>query len=866
MTILSKKHAWMAGTALACGLAVSHAAFAQSSGSTAAESTDNSVSELVVKVRKPSTADGLAVPVLAAKDESVVTKDYIQDQVGSSNFAQLINLLPGVSYSTEDPTGILSSDFRMHGFDGAHVSFTFDGAPLNDTGNYAIFPGEYLPDEVLDHITVNMGQTEVDSPTASAIGGTVNMTTKLPDEAFSANASISGGSNSYRRFYGEVDSGAVGPTGLRSFLSVNIADAEKYKGEGNLAKYGIDGRIYQPLKDQDFLSLAFTYAQDRTYFYESDSLAKFAQFGNSVDYNTQWQVPTVNGAAADGVGGPSSPTAPGFLQGSNSNFWKLHPNPVNFGILRGGSRFTLAPKLILTMDPYFFYTLANGGGTTSLKETDPRLTGGGAAHACTGQGTASSGFDLNGDGDCRDTILVYSPSDTQTHRYGLNTSLLYDLNDNNRFQFAYSLDYGRHSQTGFFTPIDQATGTPDNLFGGLHGFGPQILDETGAPLTTRNRFSIAKLNQFAVNWVGKFDQDKLRFNVGIRDPHFERDLDQKCDTYNGSTVVCTSVTQAAVATALATDTASHDPNVTALNKLLFDGAKTIAFNAQTGAPNFRLPFQQDYKFTHVLPNAGVAYDIDDHQGVYATYAMGFSSPKTDDLYVSSPELVQPETTNTFGAGYRYFNQGITLSANLWGSTWANHIVQSIDPNDPTLSIDRNVGSVDLYGLDLEGGWRADDHFTLYASAALEKSKLMDGYSVKATDGATVLLPVKGKELVLTPDETFSLRGQYTLGEYVIGLEGKYTSKRYVSDVNDQSMPGYTTANLDLAYKFVAGRQKMTLLLNIDNVFGQNYLSRVSTVQNAKAVVVNGHTISAASGPFYYVGAPTTGYITLKAAF
>jgi iron complex outermembrane receptor protein len=857
MTILSKKHAWMASAALVCGLAVSHAAFAQSSGSTAAESTDNSVSELVVKVRKPSTADGLAVPVLAAKDQSVVTKDYIEDQVGSSNFAQLINLLPGVSYSTEDPTGILSSDFRMHGFDGAHVSFTFDGAPLNDTGNYAIYPGEYLPDEVLDHITVNMGQTEVDSPTASAIGGTVNMTTKLPTEEASANASISGGSNSYRRFYGEVDSGAVGPTGLRGFLSVNLADADKYKGEGNLAKYGIDGRIYQPLKDQDFLSLAFTYAQDRTYFYESDSLAKFAQFGDAVDYNTQWQVPTIRPGVADSVSGPSTPTAPGFLQGSDSNFWKLHPNPVNFGILRGGSRFTLMPKLTLTVDPYFFYTLANGGGTTSLKENDPRLAS--PTRTCAGGGT---GLDLNGDGDCSDTVLVYSPSNTQTRRYGLNTSLLYDLDDHNRFQAAYSLDYGRHAQTGFYTPIDQQTGTPDNLFGGLHGYGPQILDSTGAPLTTRNRFSIAKLNQFALNWIGKFDQDKLRFNIGIRDPHFERDLNQKCYTYNGSTVSCTTTTisPAAVQAALNADDAAH--TVTNLNKL-FSG---VTLNPVTNEPNFRMPFTQDYKFTHVLPNAGVAYDIDDHQGVYLTYAMGFSSPKTDDLYISSPELVVPETSNTFGAGYRYFNQGITLSANLWGSTWSNHIVQSTDPNDPTLSIDRNVGSVDLYGLDLEGGWRAGDHFTVYASAALEKSKLMDDYSVKASDGASVLLPVKGKELVLTPDETFSIRGQYTWGDYVIGLEEKYTSKRYVSDVNDQSMPGYTVADLDLAYKFTSGKQKMTLQLNVDNIFGQNYLSRVSTVQNAKPVVVNGHTISAASGPFYYIGAPTTGYITLKAAF
>src|SRR5581483_9442117 len=101
-------------------------------------------------------------------------------------------LLPGVSYSTEDPTGILSSDFRMHGFDGAHVCFTIDGTRVNDTGNYAVYPGEHI-------------------------------VSKLPSTPPLASLSGSGGSYGYRRFFGEYDTGALGPTGARSYLSFNYA-------------------------------------------------------------------------------------------------------------------------------------------------------------------------------------------------------------------------------------------------------------------------------------------------------------------------------------------------------------------------------------------------------------------------------------------------------------------------------------------------------------------------------------------------------------------------------------------------------------------------------------------------------------------
>jgi iron complex outermembrane receptor protein len=812
--------------ALAGSLFAYSAANAQSTGSQVQQG------EIIVTGARQQSTGGLAVVTKVAKDQSIVTSQFIATQVGSANFGQNINLLPGISYTSDDPTGILSGDLRVHGFPGDHVSVTLDGTPLNDTGNYAIFPGEYATQEIVDHMTVNLGSTEVDSPTASAIGGTINIVTKIPKADFGAAASVEAGSFNARRYYAELDTGAVGPTGLKSYLTANWADSNKFKGSGTIQRAGVDGRFYQPLNGADFVSVAYTYAQDRADFYQSSSLSQIATFGRSIDYNTQWSPPTFTNGPDDGSKFPApsgAAQAPGFEQGNGSNYYKLHPNPVDFGDLRAQSRFDLSHGFTFTADPYFFYTLANGGGATLIAENDKRLIGSAPVNAC-------GGVDLSGDGDCKDKVYVYSPSNTQTHRYGLNSSLIWDLDTHNRFQLAYTYDDGHHRQSGEYSHINQLTGDPDNVFGGKQGYGTPITTLDGSILRKRDRYSEAVLNQIAVNYVGKFMDDKLHVNIGLRDPMFQRHLNEFCYEFNGGSAYCDSVSPALVVTAMNGDNAGPlgTPGCTLttagqtacrLTALL---GTTVKYGVSNKA-NFRLPFHQTYKFTKVLPNVGASY----------------------------------------GVGYRFHTSTLTASANAWYSTWNNHIVQSFDPLDPTLTIDRNVGGVQLYGLDLEAGWRPTENLTVYASGTLMKSALQANYIVSipvAGVPTSVPLPVKGKELVLTPDQAFSLRGEYRFGDFTIGAQAKYTGRRFVDDINSTSLSGYVTADFDAEYHFTIDKVKSTLQLNVYNLMGVNYFNRSNTASNFTAVAVPGGTFGAQSGPFVSPGAPATAYVTLKAAF
>jgi iron complex outermembrane receptor protein len=871
---LKLNRALCATTALATGLLMATGAFAQS--------TATQVQELVVTgSRGLPTVAGVITQVQEAKDVSIVNHEFFERQQAGQNFAQLINLLPGVNYSSEDATGNLSGDLRIHTFDGNHISVTIDGVPVNDSGNYAIFPGEYLTQEVTDHITANLGSVSVDSPSASALGASVDIVSKIPTKERTLIVQPTVGSNNFQRYYVEGDTGEIGPWGTRSYLALNYDHGSKFVGGGDLMKEGFDARVYQPLKGSDFVSLSASYVLEHNYFYDTSSPAQFdqPQFGigkNNLDFNSVWVAPTARGGVVDTPPFGTGPainkgSTPGLEQGNDpfgggleGNFWALHPNPVIFGTIRGTSKFSLNDKLTFTFDPSFFYTLANGGGAFSTSESDPRLKG---------NNLASKGVDLNGDGDTLDTVILYGPSNTNTRRYGLLTALLYDMDEHNHFSLAYTFDDAHHRQTGELGFVDPVTGKPGSIFGGKDGWGStKVRTADGAILRTRDLVSEALQNQVAANYIGKFMDDRLHINVGIRAPYFKRELNQLCYSFNGGSVQCDTVDPALVQAALAKDIAAlqANPKLAAaanLNQLLFGKATGINNDFVLGRPAFRLPFQQTFNYNKVLPNAGITYRLTDDQIIYATYAQGFSAPKTDNLYISGTAVVQPETTDNYAAGWRYQAHAVTTSFSIWDSTYKNRIVSSFDPTDPSISIDRNIGEVDIWGLDLEAGLRPFEHFSIYGSANYTHSDVKsDEFVSSPIGGVAFALPTKGKDLVLTPKKTFSMRAQYDFDWLTAGLQLKYSDKRFVDDMNTASLPDFTTLNFDARMPVTMFGAKNTYLqFNVYNLTNTRYPVRTSSISNASNVVLGATTIFGKSY-FYTYDSPRTFQLTLHSEF
>jgi iron complex outermembrane receptor protein len=887
-----KKIALAATTAL-MGTLCASAAFAQSTGST-------TVNEIVITKKGNQSIGGLVTQQEAPKTRSIVTQEYISSQPAGANALSDLNLIPGVNFTNDDPYGMSGSGghLSIRGIKGANVAELVDGVPLNDGGNYAIYAGELVDPEVIANVNVITGSTEIDAPTSSSLGGLININTLTPTKDFGGFLSLSGGSFDYGRAALLVNTGEFGPFGTRAWIEGSDQSNHLAYGAGGDQKKQVNAKIYQPLgHDGDFIALAGFWDEQNAGFYYGDDFASTGVTGGGLQKYPVCGSTGSNCTTSFNYGGLLySPWNTSYSSGINGfaghydstyagAYYGVEQNPTHTGNLRGESLFTLLPNLKLTVDPSMQFVLANGEGATSISPSDPRLTGatpaggwnpftnaplpavpailGSASKSnlpiCTTNGQLSgqvTGVDLSSPSyvntptiapgnNCGSSQYLASPSNTQTQRLTLNTSLIWDIVPGQLVQFSFAWDHAHVRQTGEYALLSQTNGGYINEFGGLQGYGTPILGVDGSIMQKRNRLTIAENKQFGVEYIGKWFDDHLRLDLGVRLPYYSRDLNQYCYTQPASNVYCT--TNATIAA--------------------YEGSKAPTATAAGVAGYVVAPFHLHTSYNKPLPNLGLTWHFDQVNSVFFDYTQALNAPVNDDLYsiatvgngttasAVGADNVQPETSTTYEAGYRYQTARIKGTLDVYYLEDNNHIVQSFDQTTQD-SIDQNVGSVHYYGVEGQIGATVVRHWNVYGSFAYNHSEYMSNIPYNAS----TVIPTEGKVAADTPEWTFGARTTYQLGDFTFGLQGKYVGKRYVTLIDDLSVPSYVTFDADIRWKMNWITHGTFLQLNVLNIFDTKYLGSLNTTST------NNSTLPYYSQPYAYQGTPQVIQLTLRTAF
>ena len=449
---------------------------------------------------------------------------------------------------------------------------------------------------------------------------------------------------------------------------------------------------------------------------------------------------------------------------------------------------------------------------------------------------------------------------------------------------------GRHRQTG--ESIDLGTNSqPREVYAGKESWGDPALRVTGLDgsfYRSRDRFSLAILNQLSVDYFGSFLDDALTVAIGARAPQFKRELNQNCYSQNGSTnVLCT--TQPVTTT-------------------LANGNVQFAGNTQ----QYIAPYKKEFTYDKILPNLTVGYAFGDSK-VYASYSEQIAVPRTDNLYIASRNAtattlqpltfnsVDPELSKNYEAGYRFTTNDIVASAAVYLNQYSNRVVSTID-NDPSsdtflLTIDRNVGKVETKGFEGSLGWSVTDTFSLYGSATYTDARLQEDQDIGSFlcnpvpappaplapangSGCTLnqryplLLPTKGKQVVETPEWMYTARADWEMNDLLsFGLQAKYVGPRFTTDVNDEQVSSYTTLDFDARMDLTdfTGMRDTYLQFNLTNLTDEIYPVNISSGSNAQAIadvnpdatVANGRTGQLRS---FGIAAPRTALLTLGAKF
>jgi Outer membrane receptor proteins, mostly Fe transport len=827
-----------ATSALAVGTAfLAVPAFAQSTGS-----IDFEQGEIIVTGNTVREVAGVTVP-RTTKAKQVLTQEIISAQAPGQTVNDIINLVPGVSFQNNDPFGSAGGTLTIRGFDDQRISQTFDGMPLNDTGGYALYSNQQLDPELIEQVNVNLGTTDVDSPTAAATGSTVNYRSRNPSEEFGARLLGSAGDFGYFRMFGEIDTGVFTPYGTRAFFAASKADNNAiYGGIGKIDKVQYNGKIYQPIGDNgDFISIAGHYNKNRNNFFGSAPLRQ--DLTQSATDNS----PRLSGTGANnrfpltkaerftdvprcqipqGVTGVANPAS------SCGSAFEYRYNPSDTYNVRMNSRFTLSDKLTLSVDPSFQWVKANGGGTLLASEGLSPQGFSGFVQGSSSVPNYFAGIDLNGDDDTLDVVRVHSPSQTRTWRAGLISSLRYDLDDNNRVRVAYSYDRGKHRQTG------EAGLLRSNGFGAEpFPMDNPIIGVDGNVLQKRDRLSYAILHQFSGEYSGDHLDNRLHINLGVRLPFFKRNLTNNCFTVSASgNLVCYN--------------GNDDAN-----------AAYAAAN-----PTRQGPQNRTFKYDKVLPNGGLVFDFSDALSTFANYSKGIQVPGTDNLYQSffyapgsDAANPNPETTDNFDLGLRYSNSIVQAQLSAWYTIYKNRLASAYD-RELDVTIYRNLGRVDKYGIDGSLAVRPIPELSIYAFGSYLWSEIKDNVET-GTDasGNPILAPTRGKREAGAPVYTLGIRTSANVGPVELGVQAKRTGPRYVNDVNlpifvggrevyGRRTPAYTLVDLDARLKldFVGLGDKTFLQLNVINLFDKLYVGGF-----------DGTATSTGTVPFANIGAPRT---------
>ncbi|MGS3448002.1 TonB-dependent receptor family protein [Klebsiella electrica] len=425
------------------GIALAVVSALLSATSIAAENSD--VGEINIKGQ--SLGGGLMVQEDSSKARSTLTKEAMEKASGASNAIDMLKYTPGMNVNSNDASGLSGIDYTMRGMNSDQIGLSVDGIPINDSGNYAVYPNLLGDAENLEQIFVTQGSSEADGPHIGSSGGNIGFVTRRPSKEFGGFVKQTLGSNNLSKTFARLETGEY--NGFSNWLSYSHTEAKKWRGEGRNYSDKFEMNSLYEDGNGNSSNLIMKYNRQDNSNYSTLSKAQFDADPHQ-DYST---TPVYNN------------------KGQLNKYYKLNRNPFDTFTLSFSQRLQLRDNLALTVQPYYYW--GDGGSFT-----------GQTASVLSNTSDKAGQYDLSN----LSSNTYYRPSWTQTWRPGVTTKLKWDINDEHSLDVGYWYERARQSQTQPFINI-QDDGNPANV-SGTPGGSNQVKDANGNTVQGRNQYTI----------------------------------------------------------------------------------------------------------------------------------------------------------------------------------------------------------------------------------------------------------------------------------------------------------------------------------------------------------------------------------------
>ncbi|MDC6168580.1 TonB-dependent receptor [Paucibacter sp. XJ19-41] len=430
-----------------------------------------------------------------AKSRSTVTKAAVEKDRATGNPYQALALLPSINSFNHDATGLFGGGLSVRGFNSDQLGFTINGVPVNDSGNFAVYPQEYVDQENVCTQGVTQGSPDAESPHAGATGGNVSITTCDPEDKRRFRFAQTLGQLDLTRTYVRFDSGRFFDNKMKVFLSYSHTQADKWKGKGKAKKDHIDAAFRYDIDQDNVILGSVVYNRAINNNIYNPSLKELNDNGYNFDYST-----TIKARPAPVNGTAQTETANSFV----NTYYDMALNPFENAIISVSGSFKVAENTYLKVQPYMWFGLGNGGWSEQALRESSSLIGG--------------AVDINGDGDTLDTWRVARASQTRTQRPGVTAELSTTLGDH-YLKAGIWYERASHRQTQPAVQITDA-GRPADIW-----LKDGCIDRAdGTCYQGRNADTTSTAYQAYLSDSISFMNDRGMLSLGVRTPHVTRDV------------------------------------------------------------------------------------------------------------------------------------------------------------------------------------------------------------------------------------------------------------------------------------------------------------------------------------------------------
>jgi iron complex outermembrane recepter protein len=241
----------------------------------------------------------------------------------------------------------------------------------------------------------------------------------------------------------------------------------------------------------------------------------------------------------------------------------------------------------------------------------------------------------------------------------------------------------------------------------------------------------------------------------------------------------------------------------------------------------------------VLPYLGASYSLSPNLKIKGSLGRNYGAPSFDvwPVYqkkaaaflangITADDLwqdLEPEMSDAFDLALRFDAATAWLEPALYVARYHDKKVSYDSDGSGSLpAYSHNVGETRAWGAQLAGGWYPLANLDLFGGISWNRNEFTEDLAVDGGDD----LVVSGKQIPDVPIRLANLGLTWHSGEFEFSSVARYTGSRYGDTQHTQSIPGYTTVDLNMGYHFGLPLGRANLSLSVINLFDREYIGIV----------------------------------------